>query len=185
MFRVSARRRLGYPAALAAVALAAFLKWRLGGGDEGMRMFFLFISPVALLVFAYLGSIRLRIDPVGVCLAWPLRGAASVRWDCVVQVRRSESGPAGRFFIDLIESPAVSLQFDPYLFENSTEIIELLNRYLDSDLFERDGAPVDGLGLGVAVAAESAAAPSHQWTSVVLAVVLLALAVLLLCRWYL
>ncbi|MFC1474467.1 hypothetical protein ACFLQK_00345 [bacterium] len=179
VFRTSLKRRAGYPSALVVLAVAALVKWALGG-----EVVFLkgccYSATAAGLIFAYMSLIRLTVDAGGISLRWPMREEIAVEWDAVVQVRRAEAASPGHFFVDLIESPDKSLQFNPYFFDNPSEIIELLNRHLDSDLFKHDETPVEGVVQEIALAAENGTPHAGQRPSTFLVIMIIVVVMLLI-----
>lgn len=141
---------------------AAAARAKLSGDADALRAACV-VAFFSAMAGVYMQSILLRVGESGVFLRWPLTGARRISWDEITRVRRSSAPPGRDFFIDLYASPDVSLQFNPFVFEKSGEIIEELNRHLKFDLIRDE--PGDGkIEPGeIALAAETPPAQRPLW----------------------
>jgi len=138
-FRVSLRKRLKY-AATGLLFLLAAVGFYFRDGDAVLFRLSAVVVPGILLIYYYLHRIRLKMDDEGISLFWPLQGEKRLKWDEIAQVRRSDAAPGRYFFIDLIASPDRSVQFNPFMFECPSEIVNELNRHLRFELLGGDAA---------------------------------------------
>lgn len=179
VYRVTLWRRLAYPGIAVACAGFSLYHYTSSSGGDFPEVLYL-VAAGSVLLFLYVNSIRLEISRERITLRWPLVEPRSIEWDEIVQIRRAAGPPGRNFFIDLIVSPERSLQFNPFMFENSWDIIEKLNKNLDSDLFREDGLPEAPGEVAVAVDPEPDSGPN--WILWAMALIVLLLFALLLIR---
>jgi len=173
-FRVSLWRRAGYPLAGLLFLAVALIRWLAAGDMLPIRVCAL-VVPGTLLMTLYLHRIILLIDVRGISLRWPLLRNKHLEWNSISQVRRSDAPPGRNFYIDLIVSPDLSLQFNPFLFEKPHDIINELNRRLKFDMLGEDAAPEEAPPGGIAVAADSPGISRANWILIAVFVLLLVL----------
>ncbi len=135
IFRVTASRRASYPAAgLLCVAIAL---WKyFAAGDALLIKACVVIVPFCFFMGIYLQLIVLKISEKEISLTWPGNPTKKLEWDSITQVRRSSSPPGRSFFVDLISTPDKSIQFNPFLFDNSRDIILSLDQRLKFELLD-------------------------------------------------
>ncbi len=179
VFKVSLWRRLAYPGV--AIACAGFAVYQHGMEASGeFPDLFYVVAAGAVLLFLYINSIHLVITPTELALRWPLVEAKVIKWDDIAQIRRSSASPGRSFYIDLIATPDHSVQFNPFMFDRPWEIIEKLNKHLDSDLFKEDRLPE--MHGEVIAAEENDAVLSPNWVLWAMGLIVALLFVMLLLR---
>jgi hypothetical protein len=153
VYRVSPARRAACLAAAVLFPLVALAVYLREGSLAPARLAAV-MSPALLFLWYYLQKITLKIDGEGISLFWPFHSEKRVRWDEIVQVRRSDAAPGKFFFIDLIASPDRCVQFNPFFFDRPGDIIRELNKHLRFELLD-DAAHDNSLAKELAADAEA------------------------------
>lgn len=163
VFVVTPIYRYGAPAAALAAASLLFYKFYSDSEVFDFRMAMLMVV-VSVCIYFYYGAIRLVVGQNGIHQSWPLQRDLYLSWDSIIRVRRGGEPGRRSFFIDLIASPTESIQFSPQMFENSPELLALLEKHLGA-AFRDDGDGSDSKRIHGDVAVTEAETPLHQGAS--------------------
>lgn len=161
---------------LAAAATIYFLR-----GDLVLMRVCAVVAPFLAAITVYLQCILLRIDDEGISFFWPMQSVKRLKWDEIVQVRRSDAPPGRYFFIDLIASPDRSVLFNPFMFDRPGDIVRELNKHLRFELLGTEELKERHLSAELAAVADVKpnSISNAQW--ILIAVFILALIVGIYC----
>jgi hypothetical protein len=179
IYRASPWRRFGYPLGLLAPGSAAVIRGIIEQDPFSIR-FGILLAGIAVFIVGYVWYIRLKINAEGISLSWPMQGEMSMKWDAVVLVRRAEIVSPTHFFIELSSASGHTIRFNPYFFERPDDIIDSLNKSLDSDLFRETDIPAEGPVGDLVATAQADHAIHRMGTLAVIAI--LAVVIFLLYR---